>query len=156
MISFISIMLRFILTALTAFVLIATTGFIPLCFALTKIGIPSVFAMQLLFLYRYIYVLIEESIKVIRAHHVRAFSNKIKLKTFSYITGHLLLRTIARAERIHTSMLSRGFHGRLTINKKLNIKILDIFFVFGWTGFLILARLVNIPLCLGKIIEGWK
>lgn len=156
MISFISIMLRFFLTAVTAFILIATTGFVPLCFALTKIGIPSIFAIQLLFLYRYIYVLIEESIKVIRAHHVRAFNNKIKLKTFSYIIGHLLLRTINKAEKIHTAMLSRGFHGRIRINKRLKIKKTDILFVFGWTIFFILARFFDLPMLLGKIITGWK
>jgi cobalt/nickel transport system permease protein len=154
MISFVSIMLRFVLTVLTTFALIATTGFNTLCFALTKIGIPQVFAMQLLFLYRYIYVLIEESVKVIRAHHVRAFTNKIKMKTFGSIIGHLLLRTIARAERIHTAMLSRGFHGKISIARTLRITKADILFAFIWISLFITLRCIDIPLLVGSVITG--
>ncbi|MBN2442422.1 MAG: cobalt ECF transporter T component CbiQ [Spirochaetales bacterium] len=151
MITFVSIMLRFLLTVITTFALIGTMGFMPLCFALTKIGIPSIFAMQLLFLYRYIYVVIEETIRVIRAHHMRSFSKKIKMKTFSYIIGHLLLRTIDRAERIHIAMLSRGFQGKIRINKTLRIRKADILFVLLWIIFFILCRLFDIPVLLGNI-----
>jgi cobalt/nickel transport system permease protein len=154
MVSFVSIMLRFLLTVVTTLTLIAGTGFISLCYGLTKIGIPSVFAMQLLFLYRYIYVLIEESIKVIRAHHVRGFTNKIKMKTFGSITGHLLLRTIARAERIHTAMLSRGFHGKLYITRTLRITKLDLLFGLAWISLFIVFRFVDIPLLVGSLITG--
>ena len=56
-VSFASIMLRFVLTVSAAFILIAGTGLNAVCLALEKLGAPNSFAVQLLFLYRYIFVL---------------------------------------------------------------------------------------------------
>jgi cobalt/nickel transport system permease protein len=67
-ISLISILLRFMLTVGAALRLIATTGFPAICMALDKLGAPRIFTVQLLMLYRYIFVLIEESIRMIRAY----------------------------------------------------------------------------------------
>lgn len=155
--SFISILLRFFLTVFATFSLIACTGFNTLCFALTSgIKLPAVFVNQLLFLYRYVFILIEESVLVIRAHQVRAFKNTIPMKTFGYIVGHLLLRTLNRAERIHTAMLARGFDGKIRINKKLKIRKVDVFFMLGWICFFIAARVWNLPMLLGKLFTGWS
>lgn len=60
-ISFASITVRFFLTVSAALILIASTGFNAVCPALERIGIPQVFVVQLLFLYRYIFVLMDEA-----------------------------------------------------------------------------------------------
>jgi len=59
-ISFASIVVRSILTVGAAFILVGVTGFTAVCQALERMGMPQVFAVQLLFLYRYIFVLAEE------------------------------------------------------------------------------------------------
>ncbi|MDP2157110.1 MAG: energy-coupling factor transporter transmembrane component T, partial [Nitrospirota bacterium] len=63
-ISFLSIMLKFFLTITSALLLIATTSFPGVCHALQKMGIPEIFVSQLLSLYRYIFVLVEEAMKI--------------------------------------------------------------------------------------------
>jgi cobalt/nickel transport system permease protein len=65
-VSFFSVMLKFLLTITSALLLIATTSFPGICRALRKFGIPDIFISQLLFLYRYIFVLVEEAMKVVR------------------------------------------------------------------------------------------
>jgi len=155
--TFVSILLRFFLTVWISFLLISVTGFIPICYALNSVlHIPSIFVNQLLFLYRYIFILIEESIRVIRAHQIRSFHNRIPLRTFGYLIGYLLLRTLNRAERIHVAMLARGFDGRVRLTKKISIHGIDILFAAGWIVFFCLARFLNLTEILGKFILGLK
>ena len=59
--SFLSILIKFVLTVSTAFLLIAVTSFPGICEALERLKLPKVFVIQLLFLYRYLFVLLEES-----------------------------------------------------------------------------------------------
>ena len=60
--SFVSILLRFMLTVTAALLLVATTGFNGVCLALEKLGAPKAFVVQLLFLYRYLFVLVDLSL----------------------------------------------------------------------------------------------
>ena len=72
--------------------LIATTGFPAICMALEKLGAPKIFTVQLLMLYRYLFVLIEESIRTIRAYTLRSFSRKkLRYDIFKQLLGNLLL-----------------------------------------------------------------
>jgi len=66
-VSFLSILLKFALTVSAALLLIATTSFPGVCHALRRLGLPSPFVSQLLFLYRYIFVLMEEAMRITRA-----------------------------------------------------------------------------------------
>src|SRR4030065_1640779 len=117
-VSFLSVMLKLFLTITSALLLIATTSFPGICHALRKFGIPDIFISQLLFLYRYIFVLVEEAMKVVRARDMRSFGNRGKgMKAFTGIIGTLFLRTVERAERIYQAMLSRGFSGALHATK---------------------------------------
>ena len=54
MISFISIILRCMLTILGAFTLLASTGFAPLCRGLRQLGAPRILITLMTFLYRYV------------------------------------------------------------------------------------------------------
>jgi len=145
-ISFISIMMRFGLTVSTALALIACTGFNNICFALNRLGAPKIFAVQLLFLYRYIFVLAEEAARMIRARNLRSFDGKGKgIKTYGPLLGNLLLRTVNRAERIHMAMICRGFDGNIRIMNRYNFGLKEFVFVFTWISLFLLFRFVNIP-----------
>ncbi len=153
--SFLSIMLRFALTVSTALTLIACTGFNNICFALNRLGAPKVFAVQLLFLYRYIFVLSEEAAKMVRARNLRSFDGKGKgIKSYGPLLGSLLLRTMNRAERIHLAMLCRGFDGRIRIMKKYNFGFRELLFVSVWILSFILFRFVNISQLAGIFVTG--
>jgi cobalt/nickel transport system permease protein len=154
-ISFISIMLRFALTVSTALALIACTGFNNICFALNRLGAPKIFAVQLLFLYRYIFVLAEEAARMVRARNLRSFNGKGKgIKTYGPLLGNLLLRTINRAERIHLAMICRGFDGNIRIMNKYKFGLKELFFVSGWISLFLILRFINISQLAGILVTG--
>lgn len=152
-ISFASILIRFALTVGTVLIFIALTSFNGLCIALDQLRVPSIFIVQLLFLYRYIFVLMEETVRMSRARTLRAFnSSGLGLKVFGPLVGHLLLRTLNRAERIHLAMSCRGFDGHMRLNHPAGFGTGEIVFVLFWSSLFLAMRLYNIPLILGKAI----
>jgi len=152
-ISFASIMIRFALTVGGALILIACTGFNAVCMALEKLGTPSVFAVQLLFLYRYLFVLVDEAARMVRARSLRTFDGQtMGIRIFGYLLGHLLLRTLDRAQRIHLAMFCRGFDGTIRLLCPLKIGRPEVAFVLGWSIFFGLIRFYDIPQLVGRII----
>ncbi len=154
-VSFSSILLRFVLTVTAALILIASTGFNAVCLALTKLRIPRPFVVQMLFFYRYIFVLTDEAEKMVRARSFRAFnSGAIRFKNFISLIGHLLLRTLDRAERIYLAMCCRGFDGHIRIIRSMKIRFKEVVFVIGWLSLFVFFRYYNIPFKLGTFITG--
>lgn len=155
-ISFISIMIRFVLTVSSALALIATTGFNPVCMAMERLGTPSVFAVQLLFLYRYIFVLTEEASRMASARALRSFQGRgMGLRVFSHMVGQLLLRTLDRAQRIHGAMLSRGFDGQIRVARPFKIRRPDLVFFFTWLSVFLFMRFYPIPEMLSQAVMKW-
>lgn len=154
-ISFVSILLRFFLTVLAAFTLIATTGFYTLGLAMEKIGVPQIFVMQLLFLYRYGFVLAEETVRMVRAWQLRAPLRKaMSIRTFSTFVGSLFLRTTDRARRIYQAMCCRGFEGQIHLSKQLRWTFKDTLFLILSSLFFVVFRFTNLALVLGHLITG--
>jgi cobalt/nickel transport system permease protein len=154
-ISFVSILLRFLLTVGAALLLIATTGFPAICMALEKLGAPRIFAVQLLMLYRYIFVLIEEAIRMLRAYALRATSDKkVRYHIFKQILGNLLLRTIDRAQRIHLAMLSRAFTGEIRIVQRYTFARTEFFYTVGLVLLFTFIRFIDISALLGNLLLG--
>jgi cobalt/nickel transport system permease protein len=143
------------LTVGGAFVLIGTTGFTPTCQALHRMGMPQVFTTQLLFLYRYIFVLAEEAGRTSLARELRSCGTKGQgIESYRSLIGALLLRTWGRAERIHDAMLARGFNGEFHRVQSNGFGRMETIYCFGWSALFILFRLTNIPLVLGNFITG--
>ncbi|GAB4341239.1 MAG: cobalt ECF transporter T component CbiQ [Desulfobulbaceae bacterium] len=157
-ISFASLLLRFLLTVGCALLLLASTGFASLCMAMEKLGVPNVFAVQLLLLYRYLFVLVEETIRVIRAHSLRSLSRKGKIgfQVYSQITGNLLLRTLDRAQRIHMAMLSRAFTGTIRIPRRFSFGRREWLFVGGFSILFLILRTTDLPALLGGTLLGTR
>lgn len=154
-VSFASILVRFFLTTIAALVLIATTSFSGVCVGLGRLGLPDVMVTQLLLLYRYIFVLGEETMRMARARSLRSFDGKgMGLAVYGQILGHLLLRTYARAQRLYQAMLARGFDGRVRIMRQLSFTTRDLAFILGWSAVFVVFRLYNIPLVLGRLMTG--
>lgn len=153
--SFASIVIRSFLTVGSAFVLLALTGFPGICRALEQLGMPRPFAVQLLFIYRYIFVLTEETGRAARARQLRSCGTKGQgMGSFATLVGHLLLRTWQRAERVHIAMLSRGFDGRFHTSRSTSFGSRELLFVTGWGIFLLLLRSANLSQLIGTVIMG--
>ena len=148
-------MLRFGLTVAGALILIAVTGFNGICLALLQFRVPRVFVTQLLFLYRYLFVLIDEACRMARARLLRALDARApRLQTFTSMLGYLLLRATARAERIHLAMCCRGYDGNVRLMTSSNFQLSDVLFVTSWTSLFVLFRMYDMPQLLGaKALE---
>jgi cobalt/nickel transport system permease protein len=153
--SFFSIMLKFTLTVSTALLLIATTSFPNVCHALRQLGLPSLFISQLSFLYRYIFVLMEETMRIVRARNMRSYGERGKgIRIFVRIVGILFIRTVERAERVYFAMLSRGFQGDMPSLKRFQIKTGDVIFAVSVSVFLYIFRFYPVTQILGRFIQG--
>jgi cobalt/nickel transport system permease protein len=157
LISFMSITIKLTLTVTSALILVATTGMNSICFALLRIGVPKPIVIQMLFMYRYLHVLLEEFLITSQAYSLRSFhSNGIHYKAWGSLLGQLLLRTMTRAQRIYQAMLCRGFDGEIhLISTGMWAKRDSLYLVF-WLSFFLFCRFVNIPQALGKLLmEGF-
>ncbi len=153
-ISFFSIIIKFVLTIGTALLLVATTSFNGICEGLSALRLPRVFVVQLMLLYRYIFVLTEEAIRMVRARDCRAPGKRGRdVRVFVHLVGVLLVRTYGRAERVYASMLSRGFRGEIPAKRVHRLKARDMLFFFLWTGLFILMRRYNLALILGELLR---
>ena len=148
-----SILVRSTLTVGAALILVATTGFPAICQALDQLGLPRIFTVQLLFLYRYLFLLSEEGGRTARARELRAFAGKgLGLSSYGSMLSQLLLRTWLRAERVHLAMLARGFVGEFHPRRTTRFGIREFLFLAGWSGLFLIFRLLNVSQLLGAIV----
>ncbi|MCH5227901.1 MAG: cobalt ECF transporter T component CbiQ [Muribaculaceae bacterium] len=119
--SFLTIVLRGLLSVQALIILIGNCGFIGFCNALIKLRVPKVLTTQLLLLYRYVGLLLQEAFNMHRALTSRGYGKKsFPMKMWATMVGSLLIHTYERSKRIHYAMLSRGFNGSIplgTLNK---------------------------------------
>ncbi len=107
------ISVRSILSILLLLVLVSTTRFDRIIKTLEKWRIPAVLLTILSFMYRYIFLLVDEIEKMARSVRLRS-AHKHKYLIFrSYISmaGMLFIKSFDRAERVFQAMEMRGYSG---------------------------------------------
>jgi cobalt/nickel transport system permease protein len=130
---------RAILCLLLLILLTNTTRFVELLRALRKLGCPQILAMNLSFLYRYLFVLTEEAMRMKQARDCRRVKRAPfvkELKVLSSMLGTLLIRSFERAERMHAAMLSRGYSGDFPVVSPKRFSWHDLAFLSGVTIFI--------------------
>lgn len=109
---FISILLRGLFSVQALLLMCSANGFAGICRAMSRLGLPSVLTTQLLLVYRYLGVLLSETLDMKRARESRGYGRKsLPFSQWGAFVGQLFVRTVGRAERIHNAMLARGFEG---------------------------------------------
>jgi len=107
-------------TALSFIILITSTStWIDISQTLTKIHIPTLTVMLLNMTYRYIFLFIETTYKMLLALKSRLNSSltwRENLKIGSKLIGNLFIKTYYTGERVYLSMLSRGFDNDIYIH----------------------------------------
>ncbi len=152
-VSFVSILFRFILTVGAALVLVACTGMHRLGAGLERLGVPRVFVMQLLFLYRYLFVVSDEAVRIMRGVSLRANGvASLRLRVYGSLVGQLLLRSMDRADRVYRAMVARGFDGEVRLLKPPALRWPDAVFVAGSLAYLIAVRIWNLADVLGHLM----
>ena len=128
-----------IMIALTS--LLGTMEPAHLGFALNRLGIPQKLTHVLLFMIRYIEVIHKEYHRLRDALRLRGFRpgcNRNTFRTFGYLIGLLLMRSIDRSERILEAMKCRGFRGRFYVLASFRFAARDVIFAVTSAGCVIL------------------
>jgi cobalt/nickel transport system permease protein len=156
-VSYASILLRFALTVSATLAMVAGTGIHNVCRGLERLGVPSVFTVQVLMLYRYLFVLVSEGKRMAQARALRSVGNRgMGLRIYGDMLGGLLLRTLDRAQRVHAAMCCRGFDGHIRTTQPLRLRGNDILFTAGWLVLLIGLRVFDVAELLGTIMTGGR
>ncbi|MCX7804531.1 MAG: cobalt ECF transporter T component CbiQ, partial [Planctomycetota bacterium] len=143
--SFASIMLKFVLTASVALILLGTKSYVANCSAAGRLGMPGMLVAQFLFLHRYLFVLSREAVRMKLAHALRSGGRPVTLREWVSLAGYLLLRSLERGRRVHMAMLCRGFDGEVRTARPLRFSQADFLFVGGWWAFFLAVRISDIP-----------
>ncbi len=152
MISFLSILIKTLLTVMAVLILVATTPLPLLSRQLTALKIPSLFILLISMIYRYIAVLIEEALSMYTAYTLRSPEQKgIKMKDMGFFIGQLLLKSVDRAERIYHAMKCRGFNGDYQYIPLRKIKTGETAYLIGLSAAFLLLRFFNLSLVLGNL-----
>ena len=122
LIKFGSILLRSWLSVQVAILLVATTRFPDMIHAFEHLHVPTVLTTVISFLYRYLFVLTDEVLRLLRARQSRSATvpgyksgrNVFwRARITGSMAGQLFLRSYERSDRIYNAMLSRGYTGQL-------------------------------------------
>lgn len=108
------IIIKSYLSILSMILLISSTKFTSLLKGLNRLKVPNIFIMVMSFMYRYLFLLIDELQRMQRAKESRSlgkFRRFHTIRVLSNIIGVLFVRSYERAERVYLAMRSRGFDG---------------------------------------------
>lgn len=142
--SFVSIMIKTALLVSAVSLLVSTTGMADLSRQLVSMRVPEMFVLQLVLTYRYLAVLAEESRSMCAAYVLRRPGARgTHIKDMGTFVGVLLLRSIARAERVYDAMKCRGFSGTWPVSPHKRPGARDIFFLTAVCAAAILPRCLN-------------
>jgi cobalt/nickel transport system permease protein len=132
------------LCILALILLSSTTKLDDLLKALNQLGMPQVLILILSFMYRYIFVLVDEVMRIQQARDSRNFggSRLHHLKTIGNMAGTLFIRSYERGERIYAAMLARGFDGQVRTLHKLRFGQADAYFSAAFCLVLVLPYFI--------------
>jgi cobalt/nickel transport system permease protein len=136
-IRFFSIVIRSWISIQMAIILTATTHFPDLIHALRHLKVPNLLVSVVSFMYRYLFVLSDEVVRLLRAREARSAvgantrgggSIRWRAKVAGNMAGQLFLRSYERSERVYNAMLARGYHGTLLTLNPHEMKSSDWYF----------------------------
>jgi cobalt/nickel transport system permease protein len=124
---FISINIKSILSIFMSIILTTTTSFDMLLKGMERLFIPKIFILILSFMYRFIFLLIDEIERMFTAYKSRYIKLPFwsRLNILSQQIVVLFIRTYERGERVYQAMDARGFSGKIYTLNNLSWKSLD-------------------------------
>lgn len=120
---FVSIAIKMWISIQAAILLTATTTFPDLLGAFQQLKVPKLFIAIVGLMWRYLFVIGDEAIRMLRARTSRSAVTPgarstggpllWRARVTGGMAGSLFLRSIERSDRVYAAMLSRGFNGDL-------------------------------------------
>jgi cobalt/nickel transport system permease protein len=141
-----NVLIKAWISVLCLILLSSTTKLTELLKGLEQLGLPRVMVMILSFMYRYLFVIVDEVIRMRRARDSRNFGGKRvwQLKTIGNMVGTLFLRSYERGERVYAAMVARGFEGRTRTLSNLHFQRSDLYFGITFAFSLALINLFTL------------
>lgn len=155
LIRFASIVVRSWLSVQAAILLAATTQFPDLMHALHHLRVPRLIVTIVAFMYRYLFVLSDEVVRLLRARDSRSArlpghraggSIRWRARVAGNMAGQLFLRSYERSDRIYSAMLARGYRGQLlTLNPHV-MRAVD------WSTLLVAVGVLTVLQLLARLV----
>lgn len=150
MIRFTSILVRSWLAVQAAILLTATTRYPDLLWSLSSLRFPHPLISTIGFMYRYLFVLADEGLRMRRARLARSVrvhenprpSIRWQARMTGSMVGVLFVRALERSERVYAAMLSRGYDGSMRSSTRHRMANFD------WLGLCFTGLALSIPLIL--------
>ena len=156
---FVGIALKSWISLQAAILLASTTTFPDLLFAMRAIRIPRLLVSVFGLMWRYLFVLVDEALRLMRARTARSGqSDQPGLKSGGSLAwrarvtggmaGNLFLRGLERSDRIYMAMVSRGYDGEVRSLPMPRISPMD------WLVLVLGLILMGLLLTLGLVFWG--
>lgn len=122
LIRFAGILFRSLISLQAAVWLTATTRFPDILHALRHLKVPAIIVSIIAFMYRYLFVLVEEVERLMRARAARSArlpgmrgggTLGWRAAVAGHMAGQLFVRSLDRSDRVYNAMLARGYRGEL-------------------------------------------
>jgi len=134
-----SIFLKALLSVSLLLLLISSEKFHRLLAAMRKVGLPKIVAVVAALMYRYIFILHDETLRTTTARMSRT-PGRLKQGRFKVLGNQLamiFIRSWERSKNIYNAMISRGFNGNFSNKDDFRIQTFDIpAFLVLLSGFL--------------------
>ncbi len=141
---FLNLLIKSWLSVMVMILLSSTTSFPDLLKALEALKMPHILIAILSFMYRYIFTLMDQAMRMERARVLRSYQSLglRQLKALGAMLGSLFIRTYERGERIYLAMLSRGFDGQTPETNSFAFTFKDAVFLVCFVGVLCITRVL--------------
>jgi len=142
-----NIVIKAWLSILSLIWLTSTTKLTDLLHGLEQLRMPRVLVMILSFMYRYLFVLVDEVMRLKQARDSRNFGGGRRLRqigTIGNMIGTLFIRSYERGERVYAAMVARGFDGKTRMLSRLSFVPADAYFGIGFGSILVLISVFNL------------
>lgn len=137
-----NLLLKYLLGLGCLVALASTTRFEHLLLAMQSFGVPRILILQISFLYRYLFELIEQAQEVLRARRARSvgrLSFDVRVRSAAGMVGILFVRSYESSQRIFQAMQARLYDGRLRTSQRLRLGCADLLVLGSVIGFLVLC-----------------
>lgn len=139
-----SILVRFVFGMAALIALASTTRFPHLLKGLENLGVPRLLVSQLSFLYRYLFLLLDEAMHLRQARRARDAGRgpmSLRWRASAGLVGVLFVRTLEQAERTHQAMIARGYDGTIRLAEPLKWQGRDSLFIVLTSAYLLAVGL---------------
>jgi cobalt/nickel transport system permease protein len=127
---------------LSAVLLGATTSFPDVLHGLERMRAPRLLVLIAGFMYRYLFVIVDETRRMRTALAARAYRPRhvLEAAAIGRVVISMFLRTFDRGERVYVAMLARGYGGTMPRLDSLALRRMDVVFLGGLVALLGVVR----------------